>query len=273
MCLDWPNLVIGAVLGAIASIAFACIGKLLQLIWNRFPLRALLGELADNKKELSIFLRDMKSKDGNYYSLADAGCREPPWHNITSVVGRYDVEPATDILNLLGQAGRTLNIAWRQIDRDGDLWDQPLICVGGSSKANRCIELCEPQIVRYDNGVFETLDDNQPFRCDQTNDFAVIYRGLHPGTGVSCFVVFGFGEAGTRTAGNYLRKHARDLGKLYFSRPFAAIIRVRWTDGKESGTVVWLSPSTSWGAFLFWRTFGRYRKFIARRVKSSQPRP
>ena len=123
--LDWPNLLVGAVLGAVASIAFAIIAKLVRSIWNRFPLRALLGNLADNKVPMSVFLRDMKSADGQYYSLGNTVCRPPgDWHNISSVVSRADVEPATDILNLLGQAGRTVNITWRQIDRDGDLWDE-----------------------------------------------------------------------------------------------------------------------------------------------------
>ena len=131
------------------------------------------------------------------------------------------------------------------------------------------LTLCIPQFLQYESGIFRTLLDDKPFREDAASDCAVIYRGRHRETGAACFVVFGKGEAGTRAAGNYLRRHGRDLGKLYFSQPFAAIIRVGWQDGKDAGAIVWLSRSTSWGSFLFMPTLLKHRKWIARRTKKA----
>jgi hypothetical protein len=259
--LDWPNLLAGAVLGAVASITFAGLWNVAHWIWRRFPLRALLGELADNRREMSIFLKDMKSRDGKYYSLPDVEYRDA-WGNIASVVSRSDVEAAADLLNILGQAGRTLNINWRQIDRDAEIWDEPLVCVGGNFKAKKALELCVPQLVRYKDLVLQTVDDDQCFKPDQTSDFAVIYRGRHPGTGATCFVVFGMGSAGTLAAGSYLRRHARHLGRLYLARPFAVVIRVGWHNGKDAAVPVWLSPNVGWWVWLFLPTWLRYRRLL-----------
>ena len=209
----------------------------------------------------------MKSKDGDYFSLNDANASQGIWTNINSVVSRSDLEPATDVLNLLGQVGRALNIEWSKVDQDGDKWDKPFICVGGNPNAKKSLECCEPRLIEYNDKGFTSLEDKESFKADKQHDFAIIYRGNHPATDVTCLVLFGMGEAGTRAAGSYLRRHARDLGRLYFSKPFAAIVRATW-DGKDIGTVVWLSRDTSRWAWIFvltrWRR--RHSKLLTKKT-------
>jgi hypothetical protein len=256
--LDWA----GAVLGAVVSGVFAGSWAAVRLLWNKRPLRRFLDDLADERKTLSVFVRDMVSADQKYYSVLPNG-QQQQWQNFP-VVGRTDVEAATDVLNLLGQAGKSSNIAWRQINRDWDMWSDPLVCLGGSFKADKVLELCQPKLVHYALAqAFVTIPDNKRFEANGSYDYGLIYRGRHPETGSSCLVLFGFGMAGTEATGSYLRRNARLLARLYGSRSFAAIVRVGWLDGRDSGVLAWLSPGGSFlAAVLHFPTWCRHRKLM-----------
>jgi len=244
---------------------FAGSWQAVRALWNGRPIRRFLGDHVDERLTLSIFVRDMVSADRKYYSQLPTG-EVQQWQNFP-VVGRTDVEVVTDVLNLLGKAGRSSNIAWRQLTRDWDLWSEPILCVGGNFKTEKVLTLCEPRLVKYDPPqTFTTLADKKVFDINDGNDYGLIYRGRHSQTGASCLILFGFGSAGTEAAGAYLRRKAHDLASLYGPRPFAAIIRIRPDDGRESGSVVWLSPDTSPFApifhFLAWH---RHRRLIAQK--------
>ncbi len=248
------------------------------------PFYIFLGDFAEPKKPVSVFVRDMKSKDGEYYSLNQDVNTPPDWRNIIGgVVARGDLELAADVLNVLGQAGKATNIFWRKVDSDAKLWSEPLICLGGSKKAYEALnQVCTPKLVQfmprgssdgttqYGVGGFKTVSDGKLFCYHGPNDYAVIYRGLVPDHDVPCRVVFGGGVEGTIAAGYYLRRHAGRLARLYFSKPFAAIIEVGWGKGPDLGHIVWLSYHPSWRAWLFC-PFIRYRFRDVIASKNAQP--
>jgi hypothetical protein len=258
--LDWK----GAVLGAIVSGVFAGSFQTARALWNRRPIRRFLGDLADDKKVVSVFVRDVVSADNKYQSERPTG-EVDYWQNYR-VVGRADVEVATDAVNLLGQVGRTKNIVWRQVNRDAELWSEPIICAGGSFKAEKALELCVPRLARYESPqTFVTLPDERRFDMKDGYDYGLIYRSFHPQTNVPCVLLFGFGVSGTEAAGAFLRTKAKRLARLYGPRAFAAIVRIRDGDGRDSGELVWLSPGVSpFARFLHFPTWKRDRKLLGK---------
>ena len=261
--LDWLNALLGA--GVSAGLTIPRVG--LRTLLNRRPLRRFIGQLADDKLVLSVFVRDMVSVDGKYYSQLPSGGTQQ-WQNL-NVVGQEDVIAASNVLNLLGQAGRSANIEWRDIARDWDLWSEPLVCVGGSFKADKVLALCEPRYVRFDPPqAFVTMPDGRRFEADAHYDYGLIYRSSHPQTNRACLALFGFGSAGTLAAGSFFRRQASALARLYGDRPFAAIVRVGWHDGRDSGALVWLSPSSVLAPVLHHLTWRRHRKLIASKSAS-----
>ncbi len=230
-----------------------------------------LDDLADEQKTLSVFIREMEAKcertgdtayancpdKGRYYSESPRG-QVGFWKNIGLLVASADVETAGDILNLVGQAGRVGNIAWRQVKRDGEIWSQPIVSIGGHYKSTTILQVCTPALVVQTGSGFSTMADNEQFTPNCDHDYALIYRGRHE-TGNSCLAVFGGGRAGTRAAGSFLRRKAHDLARLYGKRGFAAIIRVGWHVDQDSGVVAWLSPPSPRAPWLHFWTWRRYR--------------
>lgn len=237
--LNWTDAILGVVVGGGATTLR--VGW--STLWNRRPLRQFLADLADDSKILSIFVREMVSQDNKYYSDLPTGGIQT-WQNFP-VVGLTDVEAVTDVLNLLGQAGRVTNIAWRKVASESGLWDEPQISVGGSFKTDRILEICMPKYVVYQPPDTFVVSRGPVFIADATHDYGLIAKVRHPQTGVSCLVLFGFGMAGTAAAGRFFRRHAAHLARVYGSRPFALILRVGWHDGSASAEPAWMSSNAA----------------------------
>jgi hypothetical protein len=237
-----------------------------KTFWNLRPLRRFFDDLGDNSKTLSVFAREMVSQDGRYYSWLPNGDPQV-WQNFP-VVGLIDVEAATDALNILGQAGRTANISWSRVTTDSGIWDEPMICVGRSFKVDQVLALCRPTFVSCTLTDTLVVNGGPTFQADvTTHDYGLVARLRHPETGVSCVVLVGFGMAGTAAAGNFLRRRAPHLARLYGARPFAVILRAGWNDGASAATPVWMSGDTMLAVALrhpivWWR----YRGLLRSRV-------
>jgi hypothetical protein len=255
--LDWG----GAVLGAVVSGAFAGSWTSVRAFGRRRPLRRLLGQLSDPDLPVSVFLRDMVSVDRKYYSWNPSGHADG-WQDF-AVVGQADVEVAGDIANLLGRAGRRGSLKWRLLERDFELWNEPMFCVGGSPKVDKVLELCRPKLVSFSAPQTFSTCDGQTFDMSDGWDYGLIYKGRHPQTGRDTFVFFGFGVAGTRATGGFMLRHANTLASLYGDHPFAVILRARLADGKDSAEVAWMSRGVDWlTAPLHVPTMLRYRKLL-----------
>jgi len=140
---DWLNAVVGVALGAVATTLR--VGW--KTLWNRRPLRLFLDDLADDSKTIVVFVREMVSHDNKYYSPLPSG-GIATWQNFP-VVGRTDVEVATDVIATIAIAGRTSKPSWRSVATESDRWNDPLICVGGSFKADQVLALCRPTLVTF----------------------------------------------------------------------------------------------------------------------------
>lgn len=255
--LNWTDALLGLFVGGAATT--------LRVGWNtvvdRRPLRRFFADLGDNSKVLSVFAREMVSQDGKYYSKMPDGTVQA-WQNFP-VVGLIDVEAATDALNVLGQAGRTANIAWRRVTTDSGIWDEPMVCVGGSFKVDQILALCEPKLLHYTPPDTFAVLGGPTFKANDKHDYGLVARVHHPETGVSCVVLVGFGMAGTAAAGSFLRRRAAHLARLYGARPFAVVLQAGWQDGAAAATPVWMSrdtmPAVSLLHPLLWR---RYRALL-----------
>jgi hypothetical protein len=165
------------------------------------------------------------------------------WQNIPHVIGRADMEAATDILNVLGQVGRWDNINFLSVEEEWDLWDQHVVCVGGHYKSDRLLEACEPRLVRLENNSrFVLVDSAQTFQIDGQTDRAIIYKAVYPQTGRTCILVMGLGALGTQAAGYFLRTHASDFGKMFGSKPFCAVVSADLLQGKSSASLTSCYP-------------------------------
>ena len=260
--LHWADAILGTALGLIASGAVALTRVGGRALWDGRPLRRFLGDLVVKSKPLSIFVREMVSRDMKYYSRLPSG-EIQEWQNFP-VVGLTDVSAVSDVLNLLGQAGRASNITWRKVTTESDRWDEPLVCVGGSFKLDQVLQLCEPRFVTFRTPDTFQVENGRQFKADlEGNDFALVARTYHPQTQVPCLVLFGCGTAGTEAAGAFFRRNAPSLARLYGAKPFAVILQVGWHDGTASAATVWMSQTTGWFTRLthpivWWK----YRKLL-----------
>lgn len=260
--LNWTDALLGLFVGG--AVTTLRVGW--KTLIDRRPLRRFFADTVDNSKSLSVFAREMVSRDGKYYSKLPDGTEEA-WQNFP-VVGLIDVEAATDALNILGQAGRTANIAWRRVTTDYAIWDEPMICVGGSFKTDQILSLCRPTFLTYSAaGTSFAVQAGPTFTADNDHDYGLVARLRHPETDVSCIVLVGFGMAGTAAAGNFLRRRAPHLARLYGSRSFAVILRAGWRDGPAAAIPVWMSDNTMAAvSFLHPFVWRRYRAAIRARV-------
>lgn len=255
--LNWIDALLGAFVGGLLTT--------LRVGWrtllNRRPLQRFFGDLVDDKKTLSVFAREMQSADGRYVSQLPDGSDK--WWAGFPVVGLIDVEAATDALNVLGQAGRTANIAWRRVTTDSAIWHEPMICIGGNFKVDQILELCRPQFLTYKAPDTYSIIDGPTFVADSKHDYGLVARVRHPETGVSCVVLAGFGMAGTTAAGSFLRRRAAELANLYGHHSFAMVLRVGWHDGPAAAVPVWMSRRTMTAVqFLHPLIWRKYRAAI-----------
>jgi hypothetical protein len=243
----------GALIGTAVSAAFAAFFSFFKIVVLKarslFPIKKVLGDIADNDSHCAIFLKELYSHDRYYYSHEPdffpphTANRESRWQNIPHVIADADVQAATDFTNLLGQVGKRENVSFRSLTEDWDLWSEHVLSVGGNFKTDRIFELANPRFVELVNNVaFRFSDSNQLFQGINGNDYGLIYRVTHPVTGKICIVLMGLGVRGTESAGYYFRTKAAILGKLFGGRDFAFLVHVRIDHGKETASPCWYLP-------------------------------
>lgn len=245
----WKGAFIGAIISATFAATFSFLRKAVLKVKSQFPIRKILGDISDNDSPCSIFLKELYSQDGYYYSSEPdffpphTSDRQSRWQNIPNVFADADVQAATDFTNLLGQVGKRENISFRSIREDWDLWSENVISIGGSFKTDRIFELANPRLVELvNNAAFRFTDSDNLFQGIDGNDYGLIYRITHPATGNICIVLMGLGIRGTEAAGYFFRTQASVLGKLFGGRDFAFLVHVRIDHGKETATPCWYLP-------------------------------
>jgi hypothetical protein len=242
---------------ALAALVWLAVGR------RRLGVAAtnLLGRLADEATSVSVFIRGMFVPNSEFFSrepeypggpTAELTVRK--WVDIPEVYPSADVRAASDLFYLIAAANPAAAIAFRSIERDRGGWGEDSVAVGRHFRSVQILETCDPKIVAFRHpDAFRSLVSRDVFEAKGSADFGLIYKGKHPSTHRSCWVVMGIGDLGTETAARFLRLHAADLGRLTGAAPFAAIIAVDRARGPDGGTMHWLNPPPKWWRRLLHR--------------------
>lgn len=253
---------------------FGAVGLLvLVLAWSVFrrrdaklPLRRLFGRLATDETPIGIFLRGMFVPAGEFFSRAP---EYPPgtsgtltvhkWTGIPEVYSAAEVRAATDVLRLLLAANPDADLLYRAIDRDRKGWNEDAIAIGSHFKSQTILEGCEPRLVTFRNpDAFRSLASQEVFAARGTADFGLVYKGSHAATHRAFWVIMGLSEAATELTAGWFRRQAGALSHLTGRGPFAAILAIDTTPGRESTVLRSLQPRPA-----LWRRL-LYRKLLER---------
>lgn len=93
------------------------------------------------------------------------------------------------------------------------------------------------------------------------NDAGIIQKTHRRNTGNSVLILAGIGAMGTSAAGHYLTQNCVNLGKMYGSKPFYVLIKVRTDQGKTSVIAFASYPKPNWNrVFLYPITYYKFQK-------------
>ena len=130
--------------------------------------------------------------------------------NVIQLWADVDGKAAADVLNVLGQVGKTRNISIVRMSQDTGQWNSHVIVIDNRGG----------QILREDGfGYGIILKARNPFKTE--------------GDGIG-FLVGGFGTLGTVAASYFFREHFKDLGKQFGSKYFGIVVRAPVTAGEEA---------------------------------------
>ena len=220
----------------------------------RYPLRILLGRLADESPAITLYLRGLFVPGGEFYSRAPeyppqpgAGQTVHKWPNISEVNAAPDARAAADVVQLLVAAGSSAAMTLRSEDVNRKGWSEDAIAIGSHPMAIQILETCEPRLVAFRNpDAFRSLGTREVFESKGAADFGLIYKGRHPSSHREFWVVMGLNDSGTEAAARFLKDHGRSLGRLLGATPFGAIVAVSSSSGREGVVLRSLQPRPAW---------------------------
>lgn len=80
----WKGAFIGALVSAVFVVASSFLRKAVLKVKSQFPIRRILGDISDNDSPCSIFLKELYSQDGYYYSS------EPDFFHLIHLIDKAD---------------------------------------------------------------------------------------------------------------------------------------------------------------------------------------
>jgi len=245
----------------------AALGLLLCLVWlvlRRRALhpgvRALLGPLATGPVPVAFCLRGMFVPGNELFYRAPADPRQPTEgltvhkFKVAEVYSAPDVLALGELQQLLLSSNRRLSLTVVSGEPTRQAWSQDTIAIGPHYKSTQILDACEPRLVAMRQpAAFRSLVSPELFEAKEGLDFGLVYKGRHPATHRTCWVVMGLGDAGTAAAARFLHAHARSLGSLTGRGSFAAVIAVDTAKGWEGSVLRSLQPRPSWWRRLLYR--------------------
>jgi hypothetical protein len=179
-----------------------------------------------------------------------------PWVTSTS-----ETQSVAHILNVLGRAGKSENVQLVYVDQDFDKWDAPMFILGGSWKAARAFETCNPYFIFQDDK-FTLRPSGETYQPKSNDhDLGLLQKMINPSTGLPVWVVMGWRGAGTVAASYALARWWKELGSLYGRKPFGVLLEMNDRDGWQQCRVLRFHPHVRWYRKLLhpiaWRTFSR----------------
>lgn len=242
----WQSIIVSSILIPVILILLRFVGKW----WNsRKPLSQLLNGFTAPKTRVLIFLSQLSAV--NSENEIDVNQRYAAkfrssttrnrsavglnlYQNIDPVWSEADGESLADVYNILGRAGKTLNISVGHLINNWDEWQRPTFSIGFNPRTRKLMEKCEPihfQLHEYSltiDGCGEELSAVLP------DDAAIIQKTYIKNTKVPVFILAGLGTIGTSAAGYFMQQNFVDIGKLYGSRPFCFLLKLNFEDGRTS---------------------------------------
>ena len=263
------QILIGAFGSVVATVVVLLTRVTFYKVRDLFPARALFQGIVGSEKACLVFVLRMTDKErkGTFlapvpkYAVASSqagfeGRQLVPWVTSTS-----ETQAVAHLLNVLGRAGRTEDIRLAYVGLEFDTWDAPMFIVGGSWKATRAFETCDPYF-RFQDDRFimaPTGDSYQPQSPDE--DLGLMHKMVNPSTGLPVWVAMGWRGAGTIAASYALARWWKEFGLLFGRKRFAILVGMNDRDGWQQLRIRRIHPEPIWTAKLLhplaWRTLRR----------------
>lgn len=245
------DIIAGAILG---SIIIPLIFYLIRFLYRKYisilPANSLLGEFRNNNVECLFFLKelyDVQKSNKYLFKIPDffpphTTGKEETAINIPRVFAKSDAECLNDFVNVLGAVGKTKNIKISSLETEWDIWNKPIVSIGGNYKTNRIFERCKPIYVEFGVHKLPNSDEKSAYFKMKNeklfpiipNDYGLIHKTKDKNTDRDVFIIMGLGCLGTTSAGKFFRNNFQKLGKMYGHKPFAIIVKSKLYEGGES---------------------------------------
>lgn len=252
----WVNLGISILAGIVVTIVVLFTRLAFYRVRDALPAGALFEGIKNASAPCLVFILRMKDtkQTGEFITPVPNYSPDPripsqyekrqltPW--VTSVPEALTL---AHILNVLGRIGRTDNIKVTFGDTEYDRWDVPMFILGGSWKATRAFETCNPYFIyeERDQSCGFTLPSTAEHFCPTRpleEDMGLLQKMINPTNGKPVWVVMGIRGAGTVAASYALVRWWKYLGWLYGKKPFGLLVSMNDKDGWQQSHTVTLYP-------------------------------
>lgn len=259
MCITplWNTLIISILSSCIATVVVLVTRVIFYHIRDALPAGSLFHGIKNVSDPCLVFILRMtdinesgkfKTPEPDYSPVSDRSIKFQlrqltPW--VTSVP---EAQTLAHILNVLGRIGRTDNIEVTFADTDYDRWDVPMFILGGSWKATRAFETCNPYFVyeQRDRSCGFTLASTAKYFCPTRpleEDMGLLQKMINPTNGKPVWVVMGIRGAGTVAASYALVRWWKYLGWLYDEKPFGVLVSMNDKDGWQQSHILSIYPT------------------------------
>jgi hypothetical protein len=228
-------------LGAFFGVLLTTVG----LLWYKKsrPYRFVLEGMANNDEECLIFIRHLFIENADPATTPLRECL-PRFGitecvpNVQDLLAHADGVALANVLNVLGQAGKTMNIRIIRTSEDRGDWNGHVIVIGGQSQQS-CdfFGVVQPFFYRMTSTDIYDIADDCFVPREPGFDYGLIIKARNPkraGKPGVAFLIGGLGTRGTAAASYYLREHIDELGKEFCHNCFGVVVRASSATGVES---------------------------------------
>lgn len=251
--LNMKAIITGAISSIVATVCVLLSRLLFYWVKDRFPAGALFGPAIRPNQETHVYIIRMKDTEQSdeYITplpqstvMTDQAAYDTrqrvPW--VASVSETHSV---SHIFNVMGQCGKKQNMRLCFVDQEFDRWDVPMFLLGGSDKANRAFQTCNP-VFDFSETPVTLAATGETFRPSNIDkDLGLLQKMTSPSTGFPIWVAMGWRGNGTTAATYALNSLWRELGALYGSEPFGILFETSDREGWQQLRIRRLYPEPS----------------------------
>jgi hypothetical protein len=205
----------------------------------KVPAKKVLQQIADNKTEVHIFVRDFFIQP-NAPLFVQEGLNGPVGMvpNVHELWPRVEGIGLAKILNALGQIEKVENIKITEMGKDPGIWDKNLIILGAQTQ--KCFDfyskmgevaykVTAQDIIKQSTGTIIKRDPKYGYgiilKCK--NPFVPGNKGIG-------MLIGGYGVLGTEAATHYFSQHLAELGKDFGNKSFGIVVKALVSAGVQS---------------------------------------